>query len=171
MKKLLTTILVIVSGFSLLGCGGGVNLDRTFTIPDSNITFNVSSSWVQETKEYTSFTTYDFLADNVYIFVRYYPEKEIDAFEEQESRLNSYRDLFNCSDVMNISQEESVIDGARVVIFEYTYTEPYIDVGIMFGRIAILTRSGSSVTIDYQSQEDYYNPAYFEAVLQSLRWA
>ncbi|MCL2529786.1 MAG: hypothetical protein FWE41_05585 [Coriobacteriia bacterium] len=174
MKKVLVAALIIVLGLALIGCAGSSTetaaaLDKTVTIADGEISFKVSSDWKQtEGLVDSGVHEYLFQAGTGMFSITHYSYSAAGPDEGLESIKQLYAETYNVTDFKEISRNESSRDGMTIVVFEYSYNDP--DDGETIERLAYISKGKQQVVIFYLNYADRFNPANFDALLNSLQW-
>ena len=192
MKRAIGVLLILVLGFSLMGCGGpggsdgnsGDNgspggsaqtqsidtLDRSFSMVDGKVTFNVSSSWKEEvgdlpggSEEFTFETESGAILSVVYF--SFYNEDPYEEFELMKEYFE-YSDVL--SNLQDISSNEFTRNGVSFVVFEYSYdTRQY---GDKIEINAYISKGDSRIVIYFIDSADQFNRGTFDALLDSFQW-
>ena len=181
MKKILVTVLTLVLGLTLLGCGGSgggggststdaaSSLDKTFSMADGDISFNVSSDWKESDGLIDSgVREYLFQSGTGMFSVTFYSNTVIDPDQGLAAIKELYADTYKVTNFKDISRNAFSRDGMSIVVFEYSYNDP--NDGDTIERLAYITKGNQQVIIFFLNYADRFDPSDFDALLKSFQW-
>ena len=195
MKRVITAVLVLALGLALFGCTGSNNsnnsnssnssnnstqngsgagesatvLDKTYTIADGNITFNVSSTWKESAgAQDGNMHEYVFQAGTGTFSITYYIKSTTDPYDAYEYIQTSYPENFNVTNFKELSQNQTTRNGMTFTVFEYSYNDPRD--GDTIERLAIISKGESQVVIFFFDYASSYDPTDFDGLIDSLKW-
>ena len=172
MKKIIRVAMTAFLALGLTGCGsllgtsGGTDLDRTLGF-SNGLTFNVSSSWGQGTIEDMSGESYVFTtrAGDIRAYSLDFP---VDPLEQEDTLLKAMEDSNSYTNIKVFPRMVSEVNGAELTVFEYSFTN--IDAGDTSMKNAYVVSGDATVKFFYYASTKDYNPEYFDAVIESIRW-
>ncbi len=168
-KKVVAFALTSCLALCLSACGG-VNLDRTIVLGDG-VSIKVSSGWEKEdvseaVQEYSDMALAYNLGGEQRITVNYRSEDSspYNLFELVEEASGDE----NYSNYEILSQEETTVDGAIIMVCEYSYV--HVTGGEMVHKEATVDRGGARIAIGYIATKSEYNSEFFDAMIKSISW-
>ena len=168
MKKIISCVIAVCMAMSLVACGGKINLDRTITM-SVGLTFEVSSDWEQGAGEELPHRI------ESYVFTTKYGRINISAYTSTGDPIKLHAEylssLIESSEFTNVVEKPPVekdIDGARLIILEYSYT--HSSSGDRVFKAVYVIRGDTHVFFGYSSAKNEFNSRYFDAVIESIRW-
>ena len=111
---------------------------------------------------------YLFQTDGGTFSIIYSPTGAQDPYVAIVSTQKLYEDSFRVTNFKELSRNETTRDGMTIVVFEYSYNDP--DDGDTIERLAFITKGDAQVVIYYLNYADWFNPTYFDELLNSLTW-
>lgn len=181
MRKIVASGLILVLGLVFIGCNGSsgnsadsasAGLDKTFSMANGALTFNVSDSWRSDPGVMTDdMEEYVFATSTMSLSVISYPGYDSQPYEHYASIPSLYEQDFGVTNFQDISQKEislSNIPGATVTIFKFSYSDP--DYGDMIENIIHINRNNSSIIIFYSTTSNTYDESILNAFLNSINW-
>jgi hypothetical protein len=178
MRKCIAFTLVLVLAIAISGCSG-INLDETVDL-DGYATYQVSSKWPDmptgiiplgaddsqvDAGAVGTARSYRVLDSAVNVIL--YKDMALDADDAHAIGTASMKTEADYSDFEDISREESTVDDAKCVVFEYSSSHRAL--GERKWKDAFVTKDGFTIRVSYTAPSGDYDSKYFDAVLGSLR--
>ncbi|CBL04510.1 hypothetical protein [Gordonibacter pamelaeae] len=166
MKKIFALATALAISLCMFGCGSSITLDRTVAVKD--MTINVPSNW-----EESGYATGDFAESKSFMdadtgrWLGVYYTSKFTSKETPEEKAKKFRESHAGGDDFHENAiSETVIDGAKCTVYEYSYTinsregKPVEEVF----REAYIYRS-----YDYYEVSGYGCQDVFDAALKSIK--